>query len=238
LQEGQARNSFQTKQINPNKQINTNTFSPIQTTSDPQQPTGVLIGIAYGATCGGIATIIGTAPNSVLVSQIQLRFGQTITFGQWVSFAFPVALSLLFVAWPILCFFYVPRGKAARHLNLSQESFTKSRKAQGPVTRDQWVVAIVQLIMVVLWVTRPFLITPLTSFCVLPDAPTILQVQFRFMIDFEIVLFVLFCVCVCLLFCFGALVQWLGCLSLGQAPRGVCTTSPAQRARQPEVVVV
>ncbi len=126
---------------------------------------GVLIGVAYGATCGGIATIIGTAPNTVLVSQVELIFGQTISFGKWFSFGFPIALLLLLAAFALVALFYVPRGADKALVTLDRGFFRRMQEKQGAMTRDEKVVAVVELTMILLWLLRPYTINKVIGAC-------------------------------------------------------------------------
>ena len=54
--------------------------------------------IAYAASIGGMATLIGTPPNLVLAGVIKNAYGIEIGFLDWFLFAFPFALLLLFCA--------------------------------------------------------------------------------------------------------------------------------------------
>jgi len=64
----------------------------------------LLLSIAYGASIGGIATLIGTPPNGVLIAQFSVLFpeGPTIGFFQWMLFGLPLAAVLLPVTWLML----------------------------------------------------------------------------------------------------------------------------------------
>ncbi len=55
--------------------------------------------IAYAASIGGMATLIGTPPNLVLAGVIKNAYGIEIGFLDWFLFAFPFALLLLFLCW-------------------------------------------------------------------------------------------------------------------------------------------
>lgn len=65
-----------------------------------------LLGVAYGSTCGGMATTIGMGGNTVLVGILSEEFGEdgTISFGQWFAWCAPTALIMLFVAFATLYF--------------------------------------------------------------------------------------------------------------------------------------
>lgn len=60
----------------------------------------VLLGMAFSASIGGIGTLVGSAPNAILASQIP------VTFTEWLGYGFPVMVllvpSMIFSLWVIL----------------------------------------------------------------------------------------------------------------------------------------
>ncbi len=54
--------------------------------------TALLLSIAYGATSGGMATLIGTPPNALLAAYMSEVYQVTIGFGQWMLLGVPVSL--------------------------------------------------------------------------------------------------------------------------------------------------
>lgn len=58
----------------------------------------LLLGIAYAASIGGLATPIGTPPNLIFLSVYQEVTGREITFVEWMGIGLPVVLVLLPVA--------------------------------------------------------------------------------------------------------------------------------------------
>ena len=59
----------------------------------------LMLGIAYSASIGGMATLIGTPPNLVFAGYVEEIYGIEITFLQWFKFGLPIAIPLLAVAW-------------------------------------------------------------------------------------------------------------------------------------------
>ena len=59
----------------------------------------LMLGIAYSASIGGIATLIGTPPNLVFAGYVEEVYGIEITFLQWIKFGLPIAIPLLIIAW-------------------------------------------------------------------------------------------------------------------------------------------
>ncbi|WP_462324981.1 SLC13 family permease [Desulfoplanes sp.] len=62
----------------------------------------LMLGIAYSASIGGVATIIGTPPNVVMVGMLDKMYGQTITFFDWMLFGVPLAVIMITIAWLLL----------------------------------------------------------------------------------------------------------------------------------------
>ena len=59
----------------------------------------LLLGIAYSASVGGMATLIGTPPNALLAAYLSDTYGIELGFGQWMAFALPFTLIMLVVCW-------------------------------------------------------------------------------------------------------------------------------------------
>jgi len=56
---------------------------------------GMVLGLAYAASIGGIATPIGTAPNVIALALLEGERNTRIDFLAWMSFALPIAVVLL-----------------------------------------------------------------------------------------------------------------------------------------------
>ena len=59
----------------------------------------VMLGIAYGASIGGVATIIGTPPNVFLAGTMSAIHGIEISFVRWLGFGIPLVLLFLPLTW-------------------------------------------------------------------------------------------------------------------------------------------
>ncbi|MTV26726.1 DASS family sodium-coupled anion symporter [Nitriliruptoraceae bacterium ZYF776] len=64
--------------------------------------TALMLGIAYAASIGSLATIIGTPPNAFLIGYLSQDQGISIGFGQWMLFALPLSLVFLAITWWVL----------------------------------------------------------------------------------------------------------------------------------------
>jgi sodium-dependent dicarboxylate transporter 2/3/5 len=73
--------------------------------------TSLMLGVAYAASIGGMATMIGTPPNLVVAASMRELTGTSISFVQFMAMGLPIALLLLPICWVILVFVAFP-GRA------------------------------------------------------------------------------------------------------------------------------
>ncbi len=59
----------------------------------------LLLGIAHAASIGGMATLVGTAPNAIFASFIESNYGIEISFREWMTVGLPVVFFLLPLSW-------------------------------------------------------------------------------------------------------------------------------------------
>src|SRR5690625_3836602 len=59
----------------------------------------LMLGIAYSASIGGIATLIGTPPNTLLAGAINKMYGIELSFAKWMLFGVPSAWVFLIIVW-------------------------------------------------------------------------------------------------------------------------------------------
>ena len=114
---------------------------------------GLLIGIAYASSIGGMATLIGTPTNLVFLKVYQSHFpdGPAINFASWLIFAFPIYLILIITAFFILYSFYRPKKK----LEIIDSSFFQIENLKlGKITYEQKVVLIVFFLFAFLMIFR------------------------------------------------------------------------------------
>lgn len=62
----------------------------------------LMLGIAYSCSVGGVATIIGTPPNAILVGFLKQTYGYEITYAKWLMVGVPSAVIMVPLIWYIL----------------------------------------------------------------------------------------------------------------------------------------
>ena len=114
---------------------------------------GLLLGIAYAASIGGTATLIGTPPNLSLVRIYEITFPHAphITFATWLLFAMPLALVLLAILWGLLVLNFAGPGSS---LSITDDLVSEQYRNLGPVTYEQKAVFAVSVSLALLWMTR------------------------------------------------------------------------------------
>jgi len=116
----------------------------------------LLLGVAYGATIGGIATLVGTAPNAMFAAFMLENYGTSIDFSSWMMVGLPLSALMLPLSWLVLTrlvfkvdFVTSGEGRAA---------LRKMKEDMGSITIPEKRVAIVFVIMALTWILRPLLI--------------------------------------------------------------------------------
>src|SRR5699024_6869743 len=59
----------------------------------------LMLGIAYSASIGGIATLIGPPPNALLAGAVNTMYGIELSFAKWMFFGVPLAGVFIVIAW-------------------------------------------------------------------------------------------------------------------------------------------
>lgn len=114
----------------------------------------LLLGIAYSASIGGFATLIGTPPNGILVTQLSQLFpeGPGITFSSWMIFALPMSACYMLLAWFLLTRFVFP---LPNDTPFSGKEFIRTEISKlGAMTPEEKRVAGVFVTVAILWMTR------------------------------------------------------------------------------------
>lgn len=115
----------------------------------------LMLAIAYGASIGGIGTLIGTPPNTVFAGYTKQAFAQEIDFLTWMRIGIPLVAVYLPLAWAVLVFVVFP--VTLKEIPGGKDLIQRERAALGPPTRSEWIVLITFSCAVVLWVTRAWI---------------------------------------------------------------------------------
>jgi solute carrier family 13 (sodium-dependent dicarboxylate transporter), member 2/3/5 len=114
--------------------------------------TALMLGVAYAASIGGMATLIGTPPNLVVAASMKELTGESVSFAEFLALGLPIALVLVPACWALLVFVCF-RGRAT--LGAGAGELLRSRlEALGPVRGGEARVLAVFLATAVAWFVR------------------------------------------------------------------------------------
>jgi sodium-dependent dicarboxylate transporter 2/3/5 len=113
----------------------------------------IMLGIAYSSSIGGIATLIGTAPNLIFKRVYEMNFPDSpeITFASWLAFGLPIAFVMLILTWMVLSKFLFPASKS---LYIDKTHIDEQLADLGKISFEEKTVLIIFMATVFLWLFR------------------------------------------------------------------------------------
>ncbi|HMQ07141.1 MAG TPA: SLC13 family permease [Saprospiraceae bacterium] len=112
----------------------------------------LMLSIAYSASIGGIATLIGTPPNLVFAGVVKEYYGIEISFAQWMMLGLPVSVILLVVCWYYLT--HLAFNIKALEWEGDQQEVLDLKRSLGNIGKEERIVLIVFLCTATLWIFR------------------------------------------------------------------------------------
>lgn len=116
----------------------------------------ILLGVAYSASIGGVATLIGTPPNTIFAGVAKELFGVDISFAKWMLFGVPVAAILLILVWFYLVKFAFP--VSFKSIPGGKGVIQEQKRELGKMNYEEKVVAVVFVGTALAWITRTFVL--------------------------------------------------------------------------------
>lgn len=115
----------------------------------------LMLGVAYASSIGGVATIIGTPPNTILVGFLEKTYGQQISFASWMAFAAPLSAIMLLLTWVYLVKIALPPeikelpgGKALIYDEIGR---------LGKISSAEKMILVVFILVAAAWILRGFI---------------------------------------------------------------------------------
>ncbi|MFW9918514.1 MAG: SLC13 family permease [Candidatus Thorarchaeota archaeon] len=113
----------------------------------------LVLGTAYSATLGGVASLVGSPPNPLAATYLRTFLGIEINFVSWLPFGLPVVLIMLPLIWRWLIFrFKLPKGveEITELRTISEKEYLKL----GPMNTQQKLVVLIFMSVIALWLTE------------------------------------------------------------------------------------
>ncbi|AYW48496.1 anion transporter [Tetragenococcus osmophilus] len=110
---------------------------------------GLLLTVAYSASIGGLATIVGSVPNAALVAVANNMLDVEITFSDWFVFGLVVTILLM-----TFMYFYITKVqfKIAQDKNISSDFAREQLKELGAMSREEKYVLAIFFIVGFMWI--------------------------------------------------------------------------------------
>jgi solute carrier family 13 (sodium-dependent dicarboxylate transporter), member 2/3/5 len=110
----------------------------------------LMLCIAYGASVGGVATLIGTPPNILFAGQAGELFGESVSFGQWMFYGLPISIIGL-----VAVYVWVTRVALSPEFDQlpgGGETIDEELRKLGTMTTQERLVLVVFVGMAVAWI--------------------------------------------------------------------------------------
>ena len=114
----------------------------------------MMLGVAYGASIGGLGTLIGSPPNALFAAYMAENHGFEIGFVGWMAVGLPLVAILLPIAWFVLVRLIYP---FRLHGGAAAEVVEGELRGMGSITAPEIRVALIFVGVAVLWISRPWL---------------------------------------------------------------------------------
>jgi len=114
----------------------------------------LMLSIAFSASIGGIATLIGTPPNLVFAGIIQELYGIEISFLKWIIFGLPISIILLTISWIYLT--RVAFKFSQINFDVGMVEIKKQLTELGEIRYEEKIVLVVFVITGAAWISRTF----------------------------------------------------------------------------------
>lgn len=118
----------------------------------------LMLAIAYSASIGGMATLVGTPTNLIFAEAVKEFYGKDIPFDQWFLFGLPISLFLL-----VTCWWHISRNKFQLHkvqITGNKSIIKNQLVALGFISKEEKRVLIIFSLVAIAWISRRYLINP------------------------------------------------------------------------------
>ena len=112
----------------------------------------LMIAIAYSASIGGMATLIGTPPNMVLAGVVEESYGIKLNMFDWMKFGVPLSSFLLIICWLYLT--KIAFKFKNEEFSAGKEEILRQIKKLGSFSNEEIKVLIVFALTALGWIFR------------------------------------------------------------------------------------
>ncbi len=122
------------------------------TKNDQNFALSVMLGIAFSANAGGIATVIGTPPNMVMVGLLENEYNIEISFFKWMLLGIPFSFTMITISYLVLTKWMFPNRNLK--FSASKEVINDELYKLGTMSGKEKMVLVIFGVTVSLWIFR------------------------------------------------------------------------------------
>jgi len=122
------------------------------TKQDQNFALAIMLGIAFSANIGGMATLIGTPPNSVMLAFLNEQYQIDIGFFEWMKMGVPFSAIMLAICYFFIVKVFFPNGLG--RIQSSGDIIQTELDKLGRMSRGEYVVLTIFLLTAVAWMMR------------------------------------------------------------------------------------
>tara|TARA_B110000879_G_scaffold27370_1_gene37145 strand:- start:212 stop:1648 length:1437 start_codon:yes stop_codon:yes gene_type:complete len=112
----------------------------------------LMLGVAYSASAGGIATLIGTPPNLIFAGFAQDNFNIEISFFQWMKIGLPISIVLMVFIWLLLTKYAFKLNKVG--FPGGKEEIKRLLFKMGKISNEEKKILFVFTLTILCWIFR------------------------------------------------------------------------------------
>ncbi|KHE69703.1 DASS family sodium-coupled anion symporter, partial [Halobacillus sp. BBL2006] len=116
---------------------------------------------AYSASIGGLATLIGTPPNTIFRAVVQKTYGIEISFAGWMAFGVPLSIIFLAIAWYYLVKVAFPMK--IKQLPGGKKVISNEKEALGVMSPEEKIVMTIFSLTAIAWISRSFVLVQINE---------------------------------------------------------------------------
>jgi sodium-dependent dicarboxylate transporter 2/3/5 len=131
------------------------------TEKDKNFALSIMLGIAFAANVGGIATIIGTPPNTVMAGFLENEYQINISFLNWMLLGLPFSILMIVIIYFVLVHWMYPNHLP--EMENSKSLIDQELKKLGPIRPIEKQVLIIFFSAIFLWIFRSLITTYLPA---------------------------------------------------------------------------
>lgn len=125
------------------------------TKNDRNFALSIMLGIAFSANIGGMSTLIGTPPNSVMLAFLNESYNIDIGFFQWMKMGVPFAIVMLTITYFAITRLFFPNGLGT--IGSSGAIIQEELDKLGKMSKGEKTVLVIFLLTALAWMLRSYL---------------------------------------------------------------------------------